>query len=379
MLERVLLLLIGLSLGYGVVTLVAAARLARRPRHREGGSAPPVTILKPLRGLDPELLENFRSFFRQDYPEFQILFGVADAEDPAVPVVRRVLAQHPEADARLVLCAEALGPNRKVSNLHQMAALARHDILIVSDSDTRVDPDYLRRVAAPFSDPEVGLVTALYREVAPAGLPALLDRLITHTLFVPGVLVAYLLEGMTFALGATMAVRRKVLDELGGFAAFAHLLAEDYQIANRVVAAGYTVALADTLVDCVAGRIPSRDFFTRQVRWARTTRSCRPMGYAGSIIRHGIVLSLLFLAAGGPTGLGLGLLAASFALRAIVAFTISAKVLRLAHPARGLWLFPLADALSVLLWVLAFTGNTVTWRGERFRIARGGRLVPLDR
>ncbi|HEY7676024.1 MAG TPA: glycosyltransferase, partial [Candidatus Methylomirabilis sp.] len=275
MLGRLLLVLIGISLGYGAAALVAMARLARRTGYRDEGFAPPMTILKPVKGMDPDLLGNLRSFCRQDYPAYQILFGAADPEDPAVGVVHQVLAEHPEADARLVLCPEPLGPNGKVSSLHQMAAQARHEILVISDSDTRVAPDYLRRVAAPFADPEVGLVTALYRGVAPAGLAAHLERLIIHTLFVPGVLVAYLLEGMTFALGATMAMRRKVLDDLGGFAAFAHVLADDYQIGRRAVAAGYTVALADTMVDCVLGRISFRIFFARQVRWARTMRSCR--------------------------------------------------------------------------------------------------------
>lgn len=378
MLARLLLILIGLSLGYGALALVAMARLGRRPRHRDDGFTPPMTILKPVRGLDPGLLENFRSFCRQDCPTYQILFGAADPQDPAVPVVRQVLAEHPEVDARLVLCPEAMGPNGKVSSLQQMAALARHEILVVSDSDTRVAPDYLRRLAGPFADPEVGLVTALYRGAAPAGLAAHLERLIIHTLFVPGVLVAYLLEGMTFALGATMAVRRKVLDELGGFAAFAHVLAEDYQIGRRAVAAGYTVALADTLVDCVLGHIPFRHFFARQVRWARTNRSCRPGGYLGSVIRHGVFLSLLFLLAEGPTALGLGLLATTIALRHAVAVMVSTKVLRLADPARGLWLLPLADLLSIALWALAFAGNTITWRGLRYRMTRGGHLVPLD-
>lgn len=379
MLGWLLLVLIGLSLGYGAVALVAMARLARRPGHRDEGFTPPMTILKPMKGLDPDLLENFRSFCRQDYPAYQILFGAADPEDPAVGVVRQVLAEHPEADARLVLCPEPLGPNGKVSSLQQMAARARHEILIISDSDTRVAPDYLRRVAAPFADPEVGLVTALYRGLAPAGLAARLERLIIHTLFVPGVLVAYLLEGMTFALGATMAVRRKVLDDLGGFAAFTHVLADDYQIGQRAVAAGYTVALADTMVDCVLGRIPFRDFFARQVRWARTTRSCRPAGYLGTIIRHGVFLSLLFLLAEGPTALGLGLLVTTLTLRHTVAVMVSAKVLRLPDPARDLWLLPFADILSIALWVLAFSGNTVTWRGLRYRMTRGGHLVPLDR
>ncbi len=378
MLGRLLLLLIGLSLGYGVVALVAMARLARRQPPRGGAFTLPLTVLKPVKGLDPDLLENFRSFCRQDYPTYQILFGAADPQDPALDLVRQVLAEHPEVDASLILCPQAIGPNGKVSSLQQMAAHARHEILLVSDSDTRVAPDYLRRVAAPFADPAVGLVTALYRGVAPAGLAARLEGLMIHTLFVPGVLVAYLLEGMTFALGATMAVRRKVLDELGGFAAFAHVLAEDYQIGQRAVAAGYTVALADTVVDCVLGHRSFGEFFTRQVRWARTTRSSRPAGYLGTIIRHGIFLSLLLLLAEGPTALGVGLLVVTMALRYAVAAMANTRVLHLADPARGLWLLPLADTLSITLWALAFAGNTITWRGDRYRMTRGGRLIPLD-
>lgn len=379
MFGAVLLVLIGLSLGYAAVALVAMARLAPRLDRPDEAFTPPMTILKPVKGLDPELLENLRSFCRQDYPTYGILFGVADPQDPALGVVRQVLAEYPEADARLVPCPEAIGPNGKVSSLQQMAALARHEILVVSDSDTRVAPDYLRRVAAPFADPRVGLVTALYRGVSPAGLAAHLERLIIHTLFIPGVLIAYLLEGMTFALGATMAVRRKVLEQVGGFAAFAHVLAEDYQMGQRAVAAGYTVALADTVVDCVLGRMPAPHFLTRQIRWARTMRSCRPGGYLGSLIRHGIFLSLLLLLVEGPTGLALGLLSATIALRLAVAVVVSVRVLRLPDPAQGLWFLPVADALSLLLWALAFAGNTVTWRGRRYRLVHGGRLMPLDR
>ncbi len=379
MLETVLVIAIGVSMAYGVAALVAVARLTRLRPKRPDDFTPPVTVLKPVKGLDPGQLENFRSFFRQDYPSYQILFGVADPKDPAVPVIQQVLAEHPEADARLVLCPNLLGPNAKVSKLHQMAAEARHEILIVSDSDTRVAPDYLRHVAAPFADPAVGLATAFYRGGAPAGLAAHLERLCIHALFVPGALVACLLDGqITFGLGATLAVRRKVLEDLGGFAAFTHVLAEDYLLANRAVAAGATVALADTVVDCVLGRIPFQAFFARQVRWARTNRCCRPLGYLGSFLRHGLALSLLLLLLSGPTPLSLALLGASTCLQAAVTWVVSARVLRAPDPARGLWLLPLADILSIALWVLAFAGNTITWRGLRYRMTRGGHLIPLD-
>jgi ceramide glucosyltransferase len=365
-------------LAYGVVALVAAARVGRL-RHREpDGFAPPVTVLKPVKGLDPDQLENFRSIFRQDYPSYQILFGVADLEDPAVPAIHQVLAEHPDADAHLVVCPDLPGPNAKVSKLHRMVTEARHEILVVSDSDTRVEPDYLRRVAAALADPGVGVVTALYRGGAPVGLGAHLERLSIHALFVPGALVACLLEGrLTFGLGATLAVRRKVLDELGGFAAFTHVLAEDYLLANRAVAGGASVALADTVAECVLGRIPFREFFLHQLRWARTNRCCRPLGYLGAFVRHGIALSLILLLLAGPTPLALALLAATAALQAAVAWTVSARVLCAPDPARGLWLLPLADLLGLFLWILAYAGNTVTWRGQRYRMTRRGELVPL--
>ena len=379
MLAWLLLVLIGASLAYGVVVLLAAARLGRRPHVPTEAFLPPVTILKPVKGMDTGLLENFRSFCRQDYPEYEVVFGVADPEDPAVPVIHRVIAEHPGTTARLVLCLERLGPNGKVSNLDQMAGLARHDILIVSDSDTRVEPEYLRRVAAPLADARVGVVTALYRGVAPEGLAAHLERLMIHATFVPGILAGYLLEGITFAFGATMAVRRKVLDEMGGFAAFAHMLNEDYQIAQRALAAGHAVALADLVVDCVLGRMAFHDVFARQVRWSRTNRIARPGGYALAVIRHGVFWSLLLLLAQGPTPLALGALAATAALRLTIVVTVTTWVLRAPNPARGLWLLPLADALSLLIWALAFTGSTVTWRGQRFRVSREGHLEPIRR
>lgn len=376
MLEWVLVVLIACSVAYSAVVLVAA-RLARRHRNDLQSGFPPVSILKPIKGLDPELAENLRSFCRQDYPEYEVLFGVADPADPAVPAIRQVLAELPQTTARLVLCLERLGPSGKVSNLHQMAGLARHDILVVSDSDTRVGPDYLRRVTAPFDNPQVGVVTALYRGIAPEGCAALLERLMIHTTFVPGILAGYLLEGITFAFGATLAVRRKVLDEMGGFAALTHMLNEDYQIAQRARAAGHTVAFADLVVDCVLGRMTFREFFARQVRWSRTNRIGRPGGYACAVIRHGVLWSLLLLVASGPTPLGLAALAATVTLRLAVVLTVGSLVLRLPDPARGLWLLPLADALSLVTWGLAYTGNTVTWRGGRYRVTRGGHLEPL--
>jgi ceramide glucosyltransferase len=378
MLRWLLVAAIGVSLGYSVVTLVGAARWVRRRRPRGDDFTPPVTLLKPVKGPDAELLENLRSFFRQDYPEYQILFGAADPEDPAVPVVRRVLTEHPEADAQLVLCPESLGPNAKVSTLHQMVPFARHDVLVVSDSDTRVPSDYLRQVAAPLAHPRVGVVTALYRGAAPTGLAANLERLLIDTQFIPRVLAASVVEGVRFTLGATVALRRKVLDELGGFAPFARVLAEDYQFGYQAVAGGHTVALASVVVDCVLGRVPFRDFFLRQVRWERTTRACRAGGYFGSVLRHGVFFALLLLLLQGPSAWTVGLLAAISGLRLSVALAVSAGVLRALDTVRSLWLLPLSDALSVLLWVLAFTGNTVTWRGQRYRLRRGGYLVPLD-
>ncbi len=224
---------------------------SRRKAAPAGGNLPPVTVLKPLKGVDVELHENLVSLCRQRYDRFQILLGVADPADPAVLLARRLQQEYPDVDIELVVDSRVYGTNYKVSNLHNMMQRAKHEVIVLADSDIRVGPDYLRRVVAPLSDPRVGLTTCLYRAVNRGGLPTLVESLFIHTDFDALVMVARKVEKSTYAFGATIALRRQVLDEIGGFLPLANYLADDYQLGNRVAARGYELALSDEIVDTV--------------------------------------------------------------------------------------------------------------------------------
>jgi len=365
------------STGYWLLCLFGALRfLSRRPDQCQEGT-PPVTILKPVKGLDPDLAENCRSFCRQDYPVYQVIFGVADPQDPAIPVLQRVLEESEGDRHRLVIGPEDYGPNRKVSLLHQMLPFAAHEIVVISDSDVRVGPDYLRHIAPPFMDQGVGLVTCLYRGDSPESLAACLEAWAIDDTFVPSVMAAYATEGVTFAFGSTLALRRKILEQIGGFTPFADLLADDYHLAKEVRRQGYRLVLSDYPVACILGRSSFSEVFSRLVRWTRTHRACRPMGYLLSGISHGTIFSLLYLLLDLFSSRALVVATATIAVRASVAFFIDASILKSRQAAARLWLLVPGDLLTFAAWVLSFAGKQIRWRGTLYRIADGGRLVEL--
>jgi ceramide glucosyltransferase len=345
---------------------------SRKSKLTGAGRTPPVSILKPLCGVDPQALESLRSHCRQDYPEFEIIFGVSDPNDGIVAVVHRVMSEFPRIPIKLIPCPESHGTNLKVSNLIQMLPQARFDIVLVNDSDIAVPGNYLKEVAAALSSPETGMVTCLYRGIAEKTTGSKLECLGIHSDFFPGVLCArYIERSMRFALGSTMALSRAALDAIGSFSSVADYLADDYQLGYRVAAAGFRVELADFVVDHHLPPYSFGAFFEHQLRWARAVRSSRPGGYAGMIFTFVIPWSLLNLALVPHTAAAWVLFASAVALRYAVTLSVQTKVLREAHPLRHLWLLPFRDLVAAAVWVWSYTARTVVWRGKRFELVKG--------
>jgi ceramide glucosyltransferase len=348
-----------------------------RPRHiRQDAqpllALPPISILKPLKGADPEMYESFRSHCRQDYPEYEILFGVNDPNDPAIESVKGLQREFPDRGIQLVVCPKILGANVKVSNLAQMLPEARYDCLIVNDSDIRVEPDYLRRVTAPLADNRVGLVTCLYCGVAGATLGSRLEELGISTDFCASVLAARQIEGVIrFGLGSTLAFRRAELEKIGGFASFVDYLADDYELGKRIASLGLTVKLSDVVVETYLPPYRLPEFFAHQLRWARGVRDARAGGYLGLVFTFGLLWALLAVAASRAAFWACCALAVMLLLRLAVAWVVGRGVLQDRQVLKDVWLIPLRDLVAVIVWLASLGGHTVTWRGDRFRLRNG--------
>jgi ceramide glucosyltransferase len=383
-LETVTTVLTVAGMGYFLAAIVAARNYLRERRVASADFAPGVSILKSLKGLDPGMMDAFRSHCRQSYAgEFEMLFGVSSREDPAAAAVEQLKAEFPERTIRLVECPERLGTNGKVSTLVKLAGHARHGFLLINDSDITVSPRYLERVMGCFSAsaktagedrPEVGLVTTLYRGRAHGTIGSRLEALGIATDFMPGVLLSKMIEGgLRYGLGSTLAVSREALERAGGLLPLVDYLADDYELGARVVKAGNRVALCAEVVETSIPAYRWSGFLDHQLRWARTVRDARPWGYAGLIFTHGLGLALLNLLASGLSPLSFWLLGLSFFLRLAQAMTVGAEVLGDHEVLAGLWLLPLRDLVAIGVWVAGFAGNTIVWRGERF-VLKGGKL-----
>jgi ceramide glucosyltransferase len=362
------------GIAYYALCLWSAARFVqpRKAADKSVRAAQGVSILKPLRGTDPEMYESFRSHCLQDYPEYEIIFGVSDANDPAIQLVQQLKAEFPQCPIRLMLCTERLGSNTKVSNLAQMARQARHEYIIVNDSDIRVEPDYLRRVLPPLTDPKVGLVTCLYRGIANATLGSRLESLGVGTDFAAGVLVAQTVEnGIRFGLGSTLAFRRRDLQAIGGFEALVDYLADDYQIGSRIAALGLKVKLSDIVVDTFLPRYTLRGFFDHQLRWARTVRDSRFWGYVGLGLTFGLPWALLTLIFSRGAAWAWALLVCTAVMRFAVAIVFGKYVLKDRQAMRSLALIPVRDLVAMLVWIMSFAGHKIVWRGDRFSLENG--------
>jgi len=368
--------LAGAAAGLGAVYLgvvwYAVRRFARRVPVRAAGGRPPVTILKPLYGEDPGLYANLRSFCEQAYPAVQVVFGVRDPADPAAAVARRLIADLPDADLSLVADPRVHGTNLKISNLINMMRVARHPVLVLADSDMRVRPDYLDQLVGALAGPGVGLVTCLY-----AGWPAAdpwsrLGALFINHGFLPSVLVGALLRPWPGAFGATIALHRETLVQIGGFERFRDQLADDYGLGAAVDAAGFRVVLARYVVEDVLAEPGARALLRHELRWARTIRSIAPLDYAASIITYPVAFGVLCALLGGLAPPALALLAGILAWRLIVVRMIDKAF---ALPRQPLWLVPVRDVLSFGLLIASFCGETVEWRGQAFRLTQDGNLT----
>ncbi len=351
---------------------------ARFPLHRRAPApdfAPPLTLLKPLKGADAETAACLRSWLAQDYPgPVQVLFAVAAETDPAVAVVRRLLAEFPAADAQLVLCPERLGPNAKVSQLAQLETRARHALWVVSDADVAVPPDFLRQLVRPFRAPApAGLACALYELATPATAAMHAEALAVNADFWTSVLQARRLGPLRFALGAVMAVRRELVQRFGGFRALVAHLADDYELGRRIAALGERVELLPVVAACREAPRGARAVWRHQLRWTRTIRHCQPLPFAFSLLANATFWPLGWLLVA-PGTASLAGLVACLGTRLAMAAHCQARLTRSWRHLPWLWWAPVKDLLAAALWALAFFGNTVEWRGERYKVRRGGRL-----
>ncbi len=339
------------------------------------GPLPPVSILKPLKGVDPEIWESFCSHCEQEYPHYELIFGVSDPADPAIEVVRKLQAKYPKLPIELIVCERVLGSNIKVSNLVQMLPAARHDYLLVNDSDIRVPSDYLRSVIPPLTDESVGLVTCLYRGVAGPTLGSRLEALGISTDFALGVLSARFLEGgLHFGLGSTLAFRRRDLEAIGGFEVLLNYLADDYELGRRISATGKRVELSASTVITFLPAYTLRQFFLHQLRWSRTIRDARPWGYAGLLFTFGLPWALLTVVAACGAAWAWALLAMTFGARLAIAFGGAVVLLTDRRFVPNMVLVPLRDLLAPFIWAAGFMGNRIHWRGDVFDL-KDGRLT----
>jgi len=363
------------GMAYFLASTIAARLYLRSRRVPLPTFTPGVTILKSLKGLDPGMLDAFRSHCRQEYAgNFELLFGVSSLNDPAVPAVERLRAEFPHVDIGLIACPERLGTNGKVSTLFQLAIHARYDYLLINDSDITVSQKYLERVMACFAQPNarIGMVTALYRGRAHGTFGSRLEALGIATDFMPGVLLSRMIEGsLKYGLGSTLAVRRDALEEAGGLIALVDHLADDHQMGVRIVKAGYSIALSPEVVETAIPAYHWRGFINHQLRWARTVRDASPRGYLGLLFTHGFAWAVLNLIASGFSPLSLWLFGMSFFLRLTQAMTVGAEVLGDHQVLPGLWLLPFRDLMQMGIWIAGFAGNTVFWRGEEFQLQNG--------
>lgn len=365
---------------YFILCLWSAARFRRDQKNSDTSAQnfPPVSILKPLKGADPEMYQSFRSHCLQDYGEYEIIFGVSEVDDPAVALVERLKSEFPQRSIRLVICRENLGANTKVSNLIQMAREARYDHLIVSDSDIRVSGDYLRHAIGPLTNPQAGLVTCLYRGIGNSTLGSRLESLGISTDFCPGVLVAQQIEGVKFGLGATLAFRRRELQAIGGFESLVDYLADDYQLGSRISKLGLKIEIPDLIVETFLARYTLSGFFDHQLRWARTIRVSRFAGYVGMGITYALPWALLALLLARCAIWAWVLLVMTAVMRSAVALKVGRGILHDSQVTRWLWLLPIRDVIAVFVWFVSFFGHSIIWRGQRFRLQHG-KLVRVQR
>ncbi|MGB0575857.1 MAG: bacteriohopanetetrol glucosamine biosynthesis glycosyltransferase HpnI [Alphaproteobacteria bacterium] len=365
------------SIGYMIIAISRVLVFSRKIRRPITSSNDlPVTVLKPICGMEYELAENLRSFCRQDYGEHQVVFGVRENSDPAIPTIEAVIKEFPDRDISLVIDDQIIGTNYKISNLANMAKIAKHDVFVISDSDMRVSTDYLQRVTSPLADSKVGASTCLYSGTAAKGLASRLGVMFVNDWFLPSALIPTMFGKLRFCFGATMAVRRDVLEGFGGFPALADYLADDYMLGKFVVEQGYDVALVPYVVENVILEEDLKGVFFHEIRWARTIRSVQPGGYAASITTEILPLSLFAafgaFTMGASAPMSLMLIAIALGMRTLLHYAVCRGLT--SRKSCGAWLIPVRDMLSFAVRIYSFCGTKVLWREREFVVLADNRL-----
>jgi ceramide glucosyltransferase len=337
---------------------------------------PPVSNLKPIRGLDPEAYENFSSFCQQDYPDYEVVFCVGEEDDPAVPVLQRLKQEFPERQIRVLFGSGGSGSNDKVVKLARLVSEAQHEVVVISDSDVRVQPDYLRTVVAPLANPKVGAVTCFYVPIEDKTFTDNLQTMGMFSDFYAGILVARQLDGVKFALGPTIATTRTRLAGFGGYEAIKNRPADDLLVGRLIAEQGYEVELLKYAISTVADYGSMRDLFLKRLRWIVVMRHLRPWGHLGLFLTQGLPWSLLAIAIRPSPGVALGYLGAYFALRFALTWMVGIWGLKQDALWKKLALIPVWDALAFVIWLTSFTRNSIRWRDSEYYI-RDGRLVPV--
>ena len=369
---------IALAVGATVYSVAALAAVCTRirPAPAPSRAAPPsVTVFKPLCGAEPETYECLRSFCDQDYPDFQVVFGVADKYDPVVPIIERLQAEFPSRDLKLVVDRRQHGTSRKVSNLVNMMPAARHDYFVIADSDVRVERDYLSRVVAPLQDEGVGIVTCAYSGVPRAGVWSLLGSQFINEWFIPSVRVAALGGSRAFAFGVTIAMSRRVLCRIGGFMSIVNQVADDYRLGELTRNLGLRTVLSDVEVETFVAEASLGDLVRHELRWLRTIRAVRPVGYLSAFITFGVPVAALGVVLGGGGPVTLAMLFITALARALLHIKRRGDK----HLLRQLLVLPLRDLLSVALWNWGFVTRSVHWRDDLYLVNRDGSVLPVMR
>jgi len=345
-------------------------------------SLPAVTIFKPVHGMEARLEENLESFFQQDYPAFEIVFGARDANDAGLQLAEKIRQRYPQVKSRLVVSGAPIWPNAKVFSLSKMIPGSTNDYFVISDSDVRVSPDFLRNVIPALLDPKTGLVTCPYRGVTAGDFWSTLEALGMSVEMPSGVMVADMLEGIRFALGPAVALRRDALDKIGGIAATADYYSDDFVLGNLIWAAGYKVIFSHHIIQHVLTPRSLKRTLGDQLRWMKSTRFSRPLGHIGTGLTYAMpfgVLGLISAAATGHWRLGIGLLAAAFVNRVVQSIAVGWGIIGDRRALYLSWLYPVRDMLGFFTWMASFGSRTFFWRGETYRFSKGGRIIPQNR
>lgn len=361
---------------YQFGVFIAALRFRREPEPA-GEYSPAVTVLKPISGIEPHFYESLKSYFQQDYPGFEIIFGLRDPADPAHWTITQLQQEFPAVPVKVVFVADPIGVNPKTFKLRAMLQEASHEVLVISDADIRVERDYLRSVVRPLQDERTGLVTCLYRGVRAGGLNSLLEALSMAGDFAGQVLLGRMVGGMRFGLGATLATRKKQIAAIGGLAPWIEYLADDFVLGDRIAKAGFRVHLSHTVVETLLPRRSWKQSLRQQLRWARTIRACSPHGYLGLVFAFGAPVAALPVAMNPDSLPALYLFDAVLIFRWLAAWAAGVMVCRDRVVRNYFWLLPLRDLYALLIWMLSFLGNQIVWRQTRYRLEPNGKIRPV--